>query len=83
VEVAGEGHVAAFQELEQALGVFLFLAGGLLKDGGNLLVPLFPGLHGEEGVLVPSLALAHERGHDVLFRLRSLQTLHGVLLGSF
>ena len=73
-------HGPAFQELEQALGMLLFLTGDLVKGLHHFHVAVFLGLAGKEGVAVAGLGFPGEGGEDVLFGLRSLEGFHGCLL---
>ena len=71
-QVFGGGADAA-QLLEPHLGVLLLIVGGLLEDGGDLLIAVLLGLAGEVGVLVAGLALAGESGPQIGFGLASLE----------
>ena len=48
----------AFEELEEALGVFLFLISGFFEDVGNLDVAFLAGHSSEVGVAVAGLGFA-------------------------
>ena len=48
----GDLHLAAFEEFEEALGVFLLLVCGLQEDGGDLLKAILLGLAGLVGIFV-------------------------------
>ena len=55
--------LAALEKLEEPLGVFLLLIGGLLEDRGDLDEAVVAGLAREEGVAVAGLRFARE-GHE-------------------
>ena len=69
----GVGERAAAQGLEPQLGVLFLVAGGLLKDSGQLLVALFPCDACKEGVLVAGHALTGEGFHQVFLGLGTLE----------
>ena len=75
----GIGDRAAAQQLEPDLCVLLLIAGGLLKDRGQLLVAFFFCHAGKEGVLVACLALACKRFHQIFLGFGTLQ-FHDALL---
>ena len=69
-------HLAAFQKLEQALGVFLFLAGGFGEDVRDLDEAVLLGAGAEIVVAVAGLRFTGEGGEDVAFGLGAFQGLH-------
>jgi len=69
-------HVAAFKELEETFGVFLFLCGRFRKDVGNLDKPFLFGRAAEIILAVARLGFAGKRGEEIDFRSRALQRLH-------
>ena len=72
--------IASFQELEEALGVFLFLQSSFDEDVGHEHETFLFGFAGEGIVAVAGLRLAAEGGKDVFFCLGSLERFHGVRL---
>ena len=75
----GIGDRAAAQQLEPDLCVLLLIAGGLLKDRGQLLVAFLFGHAGKESVLIACLALTGKCFHQVFLGFGALQ-FHGALL---
>ena len=69
----GVGDGAAAEGLEPQLGVFLLVAGGLFKDGSQLLVTFLLCDACKVGVLVAGHALACKSFHQVLLGLGSLE----------
>ena len=65
--------------LEPDLGMLLLVAGGLLKDGSQLLIAFLLGHAGKVGVLVACLALACKRFHQIFLGFGTLQ-FHDALL---
>ena len=65
----GGGVAELAGEDELILGVAHLVDGGLLEDLGDVVVALLAGHLGEVGVHVARLALAGERGHQVLLGL--------------
>ena len=61
------------QLLEPELGMLLLIAGGLFKDGRDLLKALFLGLAGKVGVLVAGHALSGKRLPQIGLSLTALQ----------
>ena len=76
------GGADALKLFEPHLGVLLFVVRGLLEERGDLLIALFLGRGGEEGVLVARLGFAREGGAQVLlgFGAGILVGLHGEIL---
>ena len=72
-------HFAAFQELEQALGVFFFLQSRFRKDVAHEHVTVFLGLGGEVIITVTGLGLTGERGQNIFFGLGAFQRFHNHL----
>ena len=75
-EGGGDFDGAAFEVLEEALGVFLFLEGGLLEDLGNLDEAFLLRDAGEEVVAVAGLRFPGEGVQQVLFGAGSLDACH-------
>ena len=69
----GSGIADAAQLLEPQLGMLLLIAGGLLKDGRDLLEALFLGLAGKISILIAGHALSRKRLPQIGLRLASLQ----------
>ena len=74
-------HLAAVQGLEPELCVLFLVSGGLLKDGGQLLIACLFGHRGKERVLAAGHALACKCFHQVFLGLAAFQ-FHGTLLCS-
>lgn len=72
----GDFNGAAFEELEQTLGVFLLLQGGFSEDIGDQDKAVFLGLGSEVIVTVAGLGFTGESGEDVLFGLGALERFH-------
>jgi hypothetical protein len=68
-EAAADFYFAPLQELEEPLGVLLFLVGGLFKDKGDLDKAFFLGFGGKIGLAVAGLGFAGEGGEEISFRL--------------
>ena len=68
-------NVAAVQQLEPDLGVFLFVVGGLFEQRGDLHEAVLFGLARIVGVLVARLRFAGERRLQVGFRLGAFEFL--------
>ena len=66
-EAGGDFHIATFKELEQALGVFLFLAGDFFESLGHFHIAVLLSLRSEEGVAVAGLGFAGKGLPQVLF----------------
>ena len=77
----GCGHfgLAALKELEQTLGVLLFLVGSFGEDVGNKHVAFALGLAGKVGVAVAGLGFTGKGSEDILLGLGSFQGFHGKL----
>lgn len=82
LDMAAGGHVqagervgdgTAAQQLEPDLGMLLLVAGGLLKDGSQLLIAFLLGHAGKVGVLVACLALACKGFPQVFLGLGTLE----------
>src|SRR5660397_213651 len=72
-----EGVASVFlEEFEVPLGVHLLVIRRLEEDRGDALVSLFGSDPRVEGVPVPRLRLAGERGHQVVLGARPLQLFH-------
>ena len=69
-------HVQPLEKVEIPLGVHLFVLRRLEERGGDPLVPLLRSDPRVEGVPVPRLRLAGERGHQVVLGARPLQCIH-------
>ena len=69
----GSGIADAAQLFEPQLGMLLLIAGGLLKDGRDLLEALFLGLAGKISILIAGHALSRKRLPQIGLRLASLQ----------
>ena len=74
-EGGGDFRVATVQELEQALGMFLFLKGGFLKNGADKLVAVLLGAAGKEVVAVAGLGFAGKGGEQIDAGLGSVERL--------
>ena len=68
-EGGGDFHVAAFKELEQALGVFFFLKRGFGEDVGDLHKAVFFGRTGKIIIAVAGLRFTGKGGEDIPFSL--------------
>lgn len=62
-EGGGDFQHAAFEEAEEAFGVFFFVVGGFFENLGNLDQAFFARGGGEEGVAIARLRFAGERNH--------------------
>ena len=69
----GADVTTGLQVFEPQLGVLFLILGGLLKDGRDLLVALFPGLARPIRVFVAGLAFPGESGLKILLGLRSFE----------
>ena len=69
-------HFAAFQELEETLGVFLFLQGGFLEDVADQNVAIAFGFGSKEVVTVAGLRFTGKSGQDVFLGLGTFQRFH-------
>ena len=70
-EGGSDFHVAAFKELEQALGVFFFLKRGFSEDVGDLHKAVFFGRTGKIIIAVAGLRFTGKGGEDIPFSLRT------------
>ena len=77
-EGGSDFHVAAFKELEQALGEFLFLQGGFLEDVADQDVAIALGFGSKEVVTVAGLRFTGKGGEDIPFSLRAHQRFHTI-----
>ena len=66
-KAAGNLHLAAFQQLEQPLGMLLFLIRYFLENRRDLHKAVLFGLAGKKGVAIARLGFAGKGGEDVLF----------------
>ena len=68
-----QGHLAVVQQLEPHFCMFLFVAGGFFEYGCYLVIAFLLGGGRIVGILIPGLAFARKRSHQIRFGLASLE----------